>query len=66
MSSERQYLDDKQAKHLYHNDPTFRQLVDCMVMLIRQLQLTPGEVRSAATFAAIVHESRYPKPYYLL
>lgn len=62
---ERQYLDDEQARHLYHNDQTFRQLVDCMVMLIRQLQLTPGEVRSAATFAAILAESRYPKRVYL-
>lgn len=44
--SERQYLDDEQARHLYHNDQTFRQLVDCMVMLIRQLRLTPGYART--------------------
>lgn len=65
MDTERQYLDDEQAKRLYHNDQTFRQLVDCMVVLIHQLRLTPGEVRSAATFAAILHESRYPKSVYL-
>lgn len=59
---ERQYLDQEQAKRLYYSDETFKHLVEVLVHIIDRLQLTPGEVRSAATFAAIQAEIRRPRP----
>lgn len=61
--NERQYLDQEQARRLYHSDETFRHLVEVLVHIIDRLQLTPGEVRSAATFAAIQAEIRRPRTY---
>ncbi len=40
----------------YRNDPQFKALVDMMVGHIRQLDVTPSEMRDAAMTASIIVE----------
>lgn len=44
------------AAQRYHRDPMFATLVDTMRRLIRELQMTPTEIREAAIFAAVIEE----------
>ncbi len=46
----------------YHHDSMFHAVVDAMQKLILDLQLSPGEVREAAMFAAYLVEMRHPRP----
>jgi hypothetical protein len=45
------------AERRYLNDPMFHALVTTMEQAMAQLQLTPSEIREAATYAAIRFES---------
>jgi hypothetical protein len=40
------------AERMYLEDPFFHQLVDALMNVIRESQLTPAEVRQAAVFAS--------------
>lgn len=42
-----------------NSDPAFREMVAAMEMAIEHLQLTPGEVKQCAMYAAIRFEMRY-------
>lgn len=44
------------ASKRYRDDPTYRSVVDALVQLMRDLKLTPGEVRDAASLAALKFE----------
>lgn len=44
------------ARERYRNDPTYRNTVNALAQLMRDLKLTPGEVRDAAALAAIRFE----------
>lgn len=46
----------------YHNDPVFHAVVDSMQKILIDLQLTPGELRDAAMYAAYLVEMRRPNP----
>lgn len=46
--------DDVQAR--YNTDPAFRGVVDMLHALIRNVQLSPAEVRQAAMLASIRYE----------
>ena len=46
----------------YRNDPVFHAVVDSMQKILIDLQLTPGELRDAAMYAAYLVEMRRPTP----
>ena len=46
------------AEKLYLHDPVFHHLVDAIFKIITTAQLTPAEVRQAASFAALRVEQR--------
>lgn len=48
----------------YHKDPQFKSLIDMLEMLIERAQLTPTEIREAATLACIHYEQRRCKPFF--
>jgi hypothetical protein len=48
----------------YHRDPTFKAFVEIMTAGIRQLKLTPSEMREAAMLASIITEER--RPFFLI
>ena len=48
----------------YRHEPTFRHTVDTMLGLMVSAQLTPGEMRQAATLAATLYAERYSRPLY--
>ncbi len=54
----------KYAEDLYLHDPMFRTLVDVIADVICKAQLTPAEVRQAATLASIRVEQHRVKPMY--
>ncbi len=47
----------------YENDVNFHTMVDAMEAAIEHLQLTPSEMRDAAMYAAVRHESRRSSVY---
>lgn len=49
-------------KDRYHNDPTFRQIVDVIRHMIHQHQTTPSELREALLLAAYMAEMENPTP----
>lgn len=49
-----------QATERYRNDPAFHQVVEGLRRTITELQLTPGEIRDAAMFAAYLVELERP------
>lgn len=49
----------------YQNDPAFRHVVDSLQAIILGLELSPGEVREAAMFAAFRVELYHPRPLYI-
>jgi len=53
-----------QARRDYRNDPTFHRVVDTMVVWIRDAQVSPAEVRSAAMLACMMVEETRPSSYY--
>ena len=44
------------AKRAYKNDNTFHSMVDVLVSIIHELNLSPDEVRKAAMFAVFMSE----------
>ena len=40
-------------------DPMFHRVVDVLLRLIEEAQLTPGETREAAVLASIFYEEKY-------
>lgn len=50
----------------YHRDPAFRQLVDVLELQIRQLKLTPTEVREAAVLACVHYEQHTYRRTYVI
>jgi hypothetical protein len=56
-------IDMKVAEHMYRNDAAFHALVDGIRDILRNMHLTPYEVRQAAAFAAYHHEMEHPHPY---
>ena len=53
------------ASKRYRDDPTYRNVVDSMVAVMRDLKLTPGEVRDAAGLAALMFEEERPRREWL-
>lgn len=43
----------------YRNDAAFRAVVDMMVYQIKQLNMSPGELRIAAVFAELSYQAMY-------
>lgn len=64
-TDDRQYWTYDKADQIYREDQMFRVVVDSLCHIIEQLRLTPGEVRSAATYACIRWEMRHPRPIYV-
>lgn len=54
------------CQEAYHNDTTFHSLVDALIGLIEKLEMTPSEIREAATFAAILFEQTRCCPTYVV
>lgn len=54
------------ADERYLDDPAFHAMVDTMMYVIETLQLTPGEVREAATYACVRIEERRTTPIHAL
>jgi hypothetical protein len=48
----------------YLNDPLVRALVDSLEQYIRELKLTPTEIRECAMLAAIRYENTRPAGHY--
>jgi len=46
----------KTPREKYLNDPHYHALVDSLVTLITQCEMTPSEVREAAILACIIYE----------
>lgn len=40
----------------YYNDPHYHALVENLVVLITECQMTPSEIREAAVLACIIYE----------
>jgi hypothetical protein len=51
------------ARERYLLDLQFRTLVDSLQALVLQLELTPSEIREAATFACLLIEERRPMSF---
>lgn len=49
-----------EASERYHNDPRFHALVDMLMSQVIELEMTPHEIRQAATFACVRLAERYP------
>lgn len=49
-------MNSLEAQRRYENDPIFRTFVDVMRQMIRDLQMTPTEIRQAAIYAALLEE----------
>ena len=47
---------DKRQKYL--SDNTYRMMIDSMIAMIDQLQLTPSELREMAMLASILYEEK--------
>ena len=58
--------DYKSAMQAYRNDPVFHTLVEQMVVLMSQLQMTPADLRAVANFAATLHEQRKERPLWFV
>lgn len=54
--------DFKKLQLQYQNDPMFYQFVKMMMHQMRELNLTPFEMRQAAMYAAYLFELENPKP----
>lgn len=52
----------KTPRERYETDTMFAQVVDIMTQVIEHAQLTPSEIRDAATLACIHYEMRNPLP----
>lgn len=50
------------ARDRYRDDPVFHQYVDLIRRGIREMHLTPGEIRDAAMLAAVLEEMWRPTP----
>jgi hypothetical protein len=50
------------ARERYMHDPQFRALVDSLQASALRLELTPSEIREAATFACILIEEWTARP----
>lgn len=50
------------CERLYLNDPLFRKVTDMLYGLIDNCEITPYEIRQAATYAATLHQQRNPCP----
>ena len=48
------------TRHRYLNDPIFHNMVNVLRNAIRELMLTPSEVREAAMLACVIEEERKP------
>ena len=51
------------AEERYERDVMFHSMVDTMIAAIENLQLTPSEIREAATLAALKYEQRRPSVF---
>lgn len=45
-------------EEIYLNDPTYRRVVDALEAMMRDMHLTPSEVRECAMLACLHHEQR--------
>jgi len=52
----------KLAERQYLNDPEFASMVDYMMQFLRELRITPHELRGMATYAAVRFEQTRPYP----
>lgn len=48
------------TRRRYRNDPVFHSMVNALRGAIRELMLTPSEVREAAMLACVIEEERRP------
>lgn len=56
--------DYRQLREQYENDPVFYKVVNLLIRLIEECQLTPFEIRNAAMFAAIKFQMEQPQPVF--
>ena len=54
--------EDSSVKDTQPYDPIFRLMVECMVRSIKDLMMTPTEMREAATFACVLVEQTRTRP----
>ena len=52
----------KTPRQKYVNDPKYASLVNMMVYLIEEAEMTPSEVREAAILACIIYEEHHIRP----
>jgi hypothetical protein len=53
------------AATAYLSDPMFRRMVDVIETMLHQAEMTPSEVRAAATFACIRYEQKTVRPLFV-
>ena len=55
-------MDFEQCKRAYRCDPNFYQIIKSLQRIIKEMNLSPSEVRDAAMFAVYLHELENPAP----
>jgi hypothetical protein len=51
------------VRRRYERDPTFRQLVDVLLMHLHKYEFSPTELREACMLAAVQFEMTQSRPY---